>query len=153
MQFDAKLKLETEITSDQITFLFEKDGALRTLFNREKRVIEKDFLEGMREVQYFLDENASVRVFENAEVKYAYEVALKMVIIIEAEKKLFENGKANLESIIKEKVFNKEFAELATIEAYLLLLKNEVYNGSYVNVRQAMQKLEELKKKILNCIK
>lgn len=149
MKFDTKLTLKTEITSDKITLLFERDGAIRALFYREISVIEGDLLESIAEVEEFLTENASVKVFEISEVKCAFEVSLKMAIIKEAEKELLTKGKSDLKTIISTSFFDRKTVKLATIEAYLLLLKDEVYN-SYASSREAMRKLEGLKKDILN---
>ena len=67
-----------------------------------------------------------------------------------AVERLFSKGECDLKIVIETDVdiFSRKNVKYVTIEAYLLLLREEVYDASYVNVRQAIQKLEELKKKI-----
>lgn len=148
MEFYAKMRLETEITSNQITELFERDSQLRQRYNMERRNIENDLLDSIAEVQNFLKENSLVREFDISEVKHAFEIRLKFAIIKEAEKELLSSGESNLRDVITATFLNKETIRRTTIEAYLLLFTVEVYNSSYVSVREAMQKLEGLKKSI-----
>lgn len=149
MQFEnVKLKLERETNATEITRLFEKYGRLRVRYYQLRERLESDLLEEIARLQEFLRENTSVREFDISEVKNAFDISLKMEIINEGEKELLSKGECDLETIIKIN-FNpvsKQSIKQLVIESFLILLKSEVYDSSYVNVRQAMQKLEKLKK-------
>lgn len=150
MQFErVALKFEREIDSTEINRLFARKGKLRVQYEEFREEVEDDLAKEITSIQGFLDEYAFIRKFDISSIKEAFDISLKKALVEAALKRLFRDGKCDLEEIIKMDagVFKKEIMKYATITAFILLLKEEVYEDStsYIRIKEAISRLEDLK--------
>ena len=150
MQFErVALKFEREIDSTEINWLFARKGKLRVQYEEFREEVEDDLAKEITSIQGFLDEYAFIRKFDISSIKEAFDISLKKALVEAALERLFRDGKCDLEEIIKmdAKVFKKKIMKYATITAFILLLREEVYEDStsYTRIKEAISRLEDLK--------
>lgn len=148
MQFDKTLIFEEqEISIENLLKIFD-DPKLKKQYEKQIQMknVQDKMIKGIMDVNKFLGDNTAFNVekIEIDVVKEAFEICLKKYILDRGIHMLMHNGMSNLINIIQQEKFNEETVKKISVEAYLMILRVEIYNSPYLIIKNAMMKLKDL---------